>query len=225
MYTATNSLTTTAKPEAAYPQATDLSLVRTVSRMKGVAKRPFYSLFALSFLLLIPTASRAETYQIIGTETSVVGGDLNKTVTTVQVGTNPINRFSFTKVSKQLPSQALKDVIFLLPPLGSGGPSGTRDWMACGRPRSRCGQESHAVACQGATSLDDSRTGQGSRTLALRSGGALHPLSFRAANGLPNEVAAPTGRARTGCDLSRNRRDWLRCRLRIRGRFQSRLQA
>ena len=120
MYTATNSLTTTAKPEAAYPQATDMSLASTVSRMKGVAKRPFYSLFALSFLLLIPISSRAETYQIISTESSVVGGDLNKTVTTVQVGNNPINRFSFTKVSKQLPSHALKDVIFLLPPLGSG---------------------------------------------------------------------------------------------------------
>lgn len=74
----------------------------------------------LALLSCAPTAY-AQTYQIVGTETSIVAGDLTKTVTTVQVGTNPLDRFLMTRVVKQdVPAHALKGAILLLPPLGSG---------------------------------------------------------------------------------------------------------
>jgi pimeloyl-ACP methyl ester carboxylesterase len=83
-------------------------------------RRAFYSLLSTAFLMLLAGMSQAQTYQIIGTESSVVAGDLVKTVTTVQVGSNPINRFQISRVRKDIPSRALKGTILLLPPLGSG---------------------------------------------------------------------------------------------------------
>lgn len=84
------------------------------------AKRTLFALFLLAQLLLVTVVTQAQPYQIINTQNSVVGGDLNKTVTTVQEGNNPLNRFYMTKVVKPTSNQALKAVMLLLPPLGSG---------------------------------------------------------------------------------------------------------
>jgi hypothetical protein len=83
-------------------------------------KRTFYSLFAVVLLMLAASVGHAETYQILSTQNSVVAGNLNKSVTTVQVGANPINRFLITRVVKNVPNQALKGTILLLSPLGNG---------------------------------------------------------------------------------------------------------
>jgi len=84
------------------------------------ARRTFLILCAICLVLVCASVSRAETYQIIATQSSVVGSNLNKTVTTVQVGTNPLNRFLMTRVNKNIPKEARKGVILLLPPGGSG---------------------------------------------------------------------------------------------------------
>ncbi len=120
MDTATNQSGGAIKPREANLQTNDSRFASIAIQIRGIVRRTLYPTFALCLLMLIASVSRAETYQILSTETSVVGGDLNKTVTTVQVGDNPINRFSFTKVVKQVGEPALKDVFFLLPPLGSG---------------------------------------------------------------------------------------------------------
>ena len=83
-------------------------------------KRTFFALLLLTQLLLITAVSQAQPYQIINSESSVVGGDLNKTVTTVQSGDNPLNRFLVTEVVKPVPNNGLMAVMVLLPPLGSG---------------------------------------------------------------------------------------------------------
>jgi hypothetical protein len=44
-------------------------------------------------------------------------------------------------------------------------------------------------------------------TLALEPGGTVHPISFRATDGLSDSLAAATGSAGPGLDLSRRRRD------------------
>ena len=85
-----------------------------------LAKRTFFALFLLAQLLVVTAVSQAQPYQVINTENSVVGGDLNKTVTTIQEGNNSLNRFYMTKVVKPTSDEALKAVILLLPPLGSG---------------------------------------------------------------------------------------------------------
>jgi pimeloyl-ACP methyl ester carboxylesterase len=72
-------------------------------------------------LLCCAPAAYAQTYQVVGTETTTVAGDLKKTVLTVQVGGNPLDRFLVTRVVKQgVPARALKTPLLLLPPLGSG---------------------------------------------------------------------------------------------------------
>ncbi|HEX6732374.1 MAG TPA: hypothetical protein VF074_20320 [Pyrinomonadaceae bacterium] len=85
-----------------------------------LAKRTFFALFLLAQLLVVTAVSQAQPYQVINTENSVVGGDLNKTVTTIQEGNNSLNRFYMTKVVKPTSNEALKAVVLLLPPLGSG---------------------------------------------------------------------------------------------------------
>ena len=79
-----------------------------------------FALLVAAQLLLVATSTEAHQYQSINTQNSVVGGDLNKTVTTVQDGTNSLDRFQMTKVAKQTSNQAVKAVMLLLPPLGSG---------------------------------------------------------------------------------------------------------
>ena len=86
----------------------------------NLAKRTFFALFLLVQLLLVTAVTQAQPYQTINTENSVVGGDLNKTVTTIQEGDNPLNRFKMTTLVKPTSPQALKAVMLLLPPLGSG---------------------------------------------------------------------------------------------------------
>ncbi|MDQ1522486.1 MAG: hypothetical protein QOE47_410, partial [Pyrinomonadaceae bacterium] len=78
----------------------------------------FLALFVL--LLCGAPLTRAETYQIVGTQSSTVAGNLTRTVTTVQVGSNPLDRFLITRVVKDVPSNALKGTLLMLPPLGSG---------------------------------------------------------------------------------------------------------
>ncbi|MDQ1557666.1 MAG: hypothetical protein QOD32_726 [Pyrinomonadaceae bacterium] len=78
----------------------------------------FLALFVL--LLCGAPLTRAETYQIVGTQSSTIAGNLTRTVTTVQVGSNPLDRFLITRVVKNVPSNALKGTLLLLPPLGSG---------------------------------------------------------------------------------------------------------
>jgi hypothetical protein len=77
------------------------------------------TLFLLALLCCAP-AAYAQTYQIVGAETTTVAGDLKKTVVTVQVGANPLDRFLITRVAKDVPAHALKTPLLLLPPLGSG---------------------------------------------------------------------------------------------------------
>src|ERR1044072_1373611 len=79
-----------------------------------------FALFFATQLLLVNIVAQAQPYQIINTQNSVVGGDLTKTVTTVQEGNNSLDRFLMTEVVKPLPNEAIRGVILLMPPLGSG---------------------------------------------------------------------------------------------------------
>ncbi|HYO63261.1 MAG TPA: alpha/beta hydrolase [Pyrinomonadaceae bacterium] len=79
-----------------------------------------HTLTLLALLLFCAPATRAQSYQIIGTDTTTVAGDLTRTVITVQVGPNPLNRFLVTRVRKGVSPEAVKGTLLLLPPLGSG---------------------------------------------------------------------------------------------------------
>ncbi|HEY0407626.1 MAG TPA: hypothetical protein VGC89_17970 [Pyrinomonadaceae bacterium] len=83
-------------------------------------KRLFPPLCVLVLLCLHAGVTGAQTYHIISTESSNVSNNVTRTVTTVQVGTNPLNRFLMTRVVRNIPSHALKGALLLLPPLGSG---------------------------------------------------------------------------------------------------------
>jgi len=91
-----------------------------VKETSTVARRTSFALFFAVQLLLISSIAHAQPYQTINTQSSVVGGDLSKTVTTIQEGNNALDRFLITEVKKPLPDPAYKGVILLLPPLGSG---------------------------------------------------------------------------------------------------------
>jgi pimeloyl-ACP methyl ester carboxylesterase len=82
-------------------------------------KRLFPSLSILVFLFCA-SVTQAQNYQVISTASSSVADNVTKTVTTVQDGSNPLNRFLMTRVRKSVPNHALKGTILLLPPLGSG---------------------------------------------------------------------------------------------------------
>jgi pimeloyl-ACP methyl ester carboxylesterase len=90
------------------------------SLIRAICTRTRFALFIVAQLLFVASIANAQPYQIINTQNSVVGGDLNKTVTTIREGNNPLDQFTMSKVVKQLPDQPLKGVILLLPPLGSG---------------------------------------------------------------------------------------------------------
>lgn len=83
-------------------------------------KTLFHALSIFGLMFCAVGATHAQTYQIIGTTSSNVANNTTKTVTTVQVGSNPLNRFLMTRVRKNIPDHALKGTILLLPPLGSG---------------------------------------------------------------------------------------------------------
>ena len=99
---------------------TQFNFDATFTKVKDVVRRNVFPLFALGLLMLIPTATKAEDYTIIGSESSIVGDDLVRTVYTVQVGTTSLDQFRMTRVAKDVPNNALKGVIMLMPPLGSG---------------------------------------------------------------------------------------------------------
>ena len=88
--------------------------------LTSLAKRSFFGLILVTQLLLATSVANAQPYQVTNTQQSVVGGDLIRTELTVQEGNNPVNRFFITSVEKPKPNLALKGVIILLPPLGSG---------------------------------------------------------------------------------------------------------
>jgi pimeloyl-ACP methyl ester carboxylesterase len=84
-------------------------------------KRLFSSLcLLLLFFFFCAGAASAQSYQIISTQSFNMGNNLTKTVKTVQVGSNPLNRFLMTRVVKNVSPNALKGTMLLLPPLGSG---------------------------------------------------------------------------------------------------------
>ena len=85
-----------------------------------ICKRTIFAIFFAIQLLLITSIAQAQPFQIINTQNSIVGGDLSKTVTTIQQGVNPLERFQMTEVVKPLPNQAIRGVVLVLPPLGSG---------------------------------------------------------------------------------------------------------
>lgn len=80
------------------------------------------TLRAVLLLALVSCArlTYSQTYEVVGTQTSAVAGDLTKTVTTVQAGPNALDRFLVTRVRKAAPGQPGKGTLLLLPPLGSG---------------------------------------------------------------------------------------------------------
>ena len=79
------------------------------------------TLRALVILAILSFAqiTYAQTYQIVGSQTSTVANNLDKTVTTVQVGSHPLDRFLITRVRKAQ-GQSKQGTLLLLPPLGSG---------------------------------------------------------------------------------------------------------
>jgi pimeloyl-ACP methyl ester carboxylesterase len=80
-----------------------------------------FALFIATQILLAAGVGHAQPYQTVSTENSIVADDLSRTVTTVQSGNNPLNRFLITEVRKSgVPMDALRGVIMFMPPLGSG---------------------------------------------------------------------------------------------------------
>jgi pimeloyl-ACP methyl ester carboxylesterase len=88
--------------------------------VKNIIRRTTFALFLAVQLLILATTTNAQPYQIVNTQDSVVGNNLSKTVTTIQEGNNQLDRFTYAKVKKQIPPQALKGILLVLPPLGSG---------------------------------------------------------------------------------------------------------
>lgn len=82
-------------------------------------KKLFLSLCILA-LFCLGGVTHAQTFQIISTANSNLANNVIKTVTTVQVGSNPLNRFLITRVRKNISDDEMKKTILLLPPLGSG---------------------------------------------------------------------------------------------------------
>jgi pimeloyl-ACP methyl ester carboxylesterase len=92
-----------------------------VNTIRANVKQILFALLTSTHILLAISISQAQPYQTVSTQNSIVGGDLSRTVTTVQSGNNTLDRFLMTSVKKaDVPNNALKGVVFLLPPLGSG---------------------------------------------------------------------------------------------------------
>ncbi len=72
------------------------------------------------YVAMAAGAASAQTYQVVQTKTSAVTPHLTRTVTTVQVGGNRLNRFLMHRVKKSVPTHLLRGAILLAPPLGSG---------------------------------------------------------------------------------------------------------
>ena len=96
------------------------TLETTTSLLPAICKRTLFALFIVAQLLFVASITNAQPFHVISTQNSVVGGDLSKTVTTIQEGNNSLDRFKMTKVLKPVPNEAIKAAILLVPPLGSG---------------------------------------------------------------------------------------------------------
>lgn len=83
-------------------------------------KRQLLPLCIFTLLFCAGGFTHAQTYQVISTTSSNVADNVTRTVATVQVGNNPLNRFLMTRVRKNVPDHALQGTLLLLPPLGSG---------------------------------------------------------------------------------------------------------
>lgn len=92
-----------------------------MNTIRANVKQILFALLTSTHILLAASLSQAQPYQTISTQNSIVGDDLSRTVTTVQSGNNTLDRFQMTSVKKvDVPNSALKGVVLLLPPLGSG---------------------------------------------------------------------------------------------------------
>lgn len=77
-------------------------------------KRMFFTVVVATQILLAAAASQAQPYQTISTQNTIVGGDLSRTETTIQSGSNSLDRFRMIEVTKVgLPNQALQGVVSL----------------------------------------------------------------------------------------------------------------
>jgi pimeloyl-ACP methyl ester carboxylesterase len=63
---------------------------------------------------------RGDDYDVVGVERAIVGHNLERTVATVQVGDDPINRFPVFHVRKSGHGQGSRGAILLLPPISAG---------------------------------------------------------------------------------------------------------
>lgn len=70
-------------------------------------------------LLFCAGLTHAQTYQVVGNQTTTVAPGLTKTVTTVRAGSHPLDRFLMTRVRKAQ-GNSHRGTLLLLPPLGSG---------------------------------------------------------------------------------------------------------
>lgn len=93
----------------------------TANYRQASGRHQYSMALALVFITtLLAGAASAQPYQIVHSETSAVTNNLTRTVSTVQEGGNPLNRFFMHRVTKNVPGPALRGAILLLPPLGSG---------------------------------------------------------------------------------------------------------
>src|SRR4051812_13546658 len=73
-----------------------------------------------SLTTVSPAFAHTSQYQVVDSETSHVTSDLVRTVTTVQVGDEPINRFQMYRVTKDVSPHAHRGAMLILPPLTAG---------------------------------------------------------------------------------------------------------
>lgn len=79
--------------------------------------RPRHLIF-LAVLALVFTGNAFGQYQVLGSASTRLPGNLERTETTVQVGSHPLDQFKVTRLIKNVPPRALRAVVFLLPSLG-----------------------------------------------------------------------------------------------------------
>jgi len=93
----------------------------TVNHNQAARRHQYSMALALALITtLLAGAASAQPYQIVNTETSAVTNNLTRTISTVQAGGNPLNRFFMHRVTRNTPEPAFRGAILLLPPLGSG---------------------------------------------------------------------------------------------------------
>lgn len=75
-------------------------------------KPTLLTVLVAAHILFAASISQAQPYQTVSVESSIAGGDLSRTVTTIQSGNNTLNRFQMTSVKKaEVPNHALKGVV------------------------------------------------------------------------------------------------------------------